>query len=443
MEEMKVLSKMLILLVVNVIVLVVLLEIGGNIFFLAQNGRLFYAPKHLDLEGSRQPNPFMSGDLHGAIHPYFGFMYKMNPGGEKNLHDIKFNRHGFIFNAKYDYPGCCEYPSVRHPDEIFVGIFGGSVAGALAYRMQETPAFVDAIRAIPRFAGKQIRVVSFALGGYKQPQQLMVLAYYLSLGQPLDVVVNVDGFNEILSDAGLLNSGMDIGYPDASLWMELVRFLEGEAQHAHTAEDFLANYHSIMRRRWARSAADCRFVTCYSFARLLQYWHQMNSTILPSPEQATPASPFCFQINPAAINIEGAAEDVGGVRVVTGQAAYDVAADHWVRSSYVMQQLARGQNIVYHHVLQPSQWFRRSVPYVPRGPDETTAYLKKIVPIGYSALLAKVPRMTELGVNFLDTSGLLDNEPSSVYSDDGHFAPRGYDLLAGAIIKALAAPDIH
>ena len=129
--------------------------------------------------------------------------------------------------------------------------------------------------------------------------------------------------------------------------------------------------------------------------------------------------------------------------MVTGQAAYDVAADHWVRSSYVMQQLARGQNLVYLHVLQPSQWFRRSVPYVPRGPDETTAYLKKIVPIGYSALLAKVPRMTELGVNFLDTSGLLDNEPISVYSDDGHFAPRGYDLLAGAIIKALAAPDIH
>jgi hypothetical protein len=309
--------------------------------------------------------------------------------------------------------------------------------------MQETSDFVDAIRAIPRFAGKQIRVVSFALGGYKRPQQLLVLAYYLSLGQPLDVVVNVDGFNEVLSDAGLLNSGMDIGYPDASLWMELVRFLEGEAQHAHTAEDFLANYHSIMRRRWARSAADCRFVTCYSFARLLQYWHQMNSSILPSPEQATPASPFFFQINPAAINIEGEAEDVGGVRVVTGQAAYDAVADHWVRSSYVMQQLARGQNIIYFHALQPSQWFRRSVPYVPRGPGETTAYLKKIVPIAYSALLAKAPKMTELGVNFLDTSGLFDNEPSSVYSDDGHFAPRGYDLLAGAIVKALAAPDIH
>ena len=136
--------------------------------------------------------------------------------------------------------------------------------------MQETPAFVDAIRAIPRFAGKQIWVVSFALGGYKQPQQLMVLAYYLSLGQPLDVVVNVDGFNEILSDAGLLNSGMDIGYPDASLWMELVRFLEGEAQHAHTAEDSLL---MIIRScdaggRAARPIADLLRVTasqdCFS-----------------------------------------------------------------------------------------------------------------------------------------------------------------------------------
>src|SRR3989442_5158013 len=102
---MKTLWKIFGLVLVNVIVLLVVLEIGGNVFFLAQNGRLFYTRERLDLGSSRQPNPFMSGDMHGVIHPYFGFIYKVNPGGEKrSLHDVKFNSHGFMLNSKHDFP---------------------------------------------------------------------------------------------------------------------------------------------------------------------------------------------------------------------------------------------------------------------------------------------------------------------------------------------------
>ena len=71
----------------------------------------------------------------------------------------------------------------------------------------------------------------------------------------------------------VLNSGIDVGYPDATMWMALVRFLDGQAQHAHSPEDLLASYHSIMRQRWARRAAKCRFATCYSLAKLLQHWY--------------------------------------------------------------------------------------------------------------------------------------------------------------------------
>ena len=48
-----------------------------------------------------------------------------------------------------------------------------------------------------RFAGKELVFVNLALGGYKQPQQLMTLAYLLSLGAEFDVILNIDGFNEV------------------------------------------------------------------------------------------------------------------------------------------------------------------------------------------------------------------------------------------------------
>ena len=44
-------------------------------------------------------------------------------------------------------------------------------------------------------------LLNTAYGGYKQPQQLMALNYALALGAQFDVVVNLDGFNEVALDA--------------------------------------------------------------------------------------------------------------------------------------------------------------------------------------------------------------------------------------------------
>ena len=40
-------------------------------------------------------------------------------------------------------------------------------------------------------------ILTDSLGGYKQPQQLLTLAYYISLGAEFDTVINIDGFNEV------------------------------------------------------------------------------------------------------------------------------------------------------------------------------------------------------------------------------------------------------
>ena len=389
----------------------------------------------------------MTGDLHAAIHPYFGFVYKPNVDMATRLPHVTFNNHGFLQSADYvrRNPACCTVPSVRSdPNEVIVGVFGGSVAASLAVRMQEDPAFTKALNAIPRFANRPIRILSFALGGHKQPQQLMILTYYLSLGQPFDLVINADGINELYSGVGLLLSGIDIGFPDFSLWQALTSFIDRQARDAHNPESLLANYHVLMRQRWALRVAQCRTATCYSLARLVQYWYESNArdgcrstgwtpgVALSSSRSIKPRPPHGVRLNlPTRTGKVHRAWSSWwpsiGRRHLLSCRAWRVAGD-----------------ILYVHALQPNPWFRRSTPYVPKGHAESNAYQKRMVPMGYAAFVAKGHTLRERGVNFIDASAVLDEEPSSVYSDDvGHYMPRGYDLLAAAIARAVAAPDLR
>ena len=41
-------------------------------------------------------------------------------------------------------------------------------------------------------------VVNLGFAGYKQPQQLLALAYFLSLGAEYDLMINLDGYNDIV-----------------------------------------------------------------------------------------------------------------------------------------------------------------------------------------------------------------------------------------------------
>jgi hypothetical protein len=308
-------------------------------------------------------------------------------------------------------------------------VFGGSVAAALAVRIQEEPTLIKALNAIPRFANKPIRILSFALGGHKQPQQLMILTYYLSLGQPLDVIINVDGFNEISTAPGNVDAGTDANFPGLYMWRRLVDYLERQANQAHNPAGLLANYHLVMSQHWAHHARNCRTAACYHLVRLVQYWHQNNSVDVASSAQTSPAAPFFFQVDPPE---------------ATTRDRYDFAADRWGSASEVMQQLSRSRNTLYLHALQPNPWFRRTTPYTPRRATEVTAHFSRTVPAGYAAFVAKGARLSELGVNFLDASAVLDNEPSSIYSNEfGHYVPKGYDMLWLAIVQALAAPELR
>lgn len=74
---------------------------------------------------------------------------------------------------------------------MIVGLFGGSFSKLCYFSLKSV---LDRHSAT---LGKNFIVINFATDGYKQPQQLMILNYLLALGAEFDVVINLDGFNEV------------------------------------------------------------------------------------------------------------------------------------------------------------------------------------------------------------------------------------------------------
>jgi hypothetical protein len=86
-------------------------------------------------------------------------------------------------------------PFFDDSDAFVVAITGGSVAQNLWKSSAEELAAL--MRSLPEVEGRPVRVICLAIFGYKQPQQLAGLSYFLAIGGRIDVLVNIDGFNEI------------------------------------------------------------------------------------------------------------------------------------------------------------------------------------------------------------------------------------------------------
>ena len=103
------------------------------------------------------------------------------------------------------------------------------------------------MRATLRDHGINMRILTVAMPGYKQPQQLLALAYLLSHGAQIDVVVNIDGFNEVaLPQAENLPKGVNPFYPRA--WYYRTLKIHDQVILRHMGRLFALEDN---RRRWA------------------------------------------------------------------------------------------------------------------------------------------------------------------------------------------------
>jgi hypothetical protein len=169
-----------------------LCEIGGFLLLWLWLGRPFSWAEMQNERRDRANRPEgLSANVFSEVHPYVGFVEE--PRSDSGVH--RSNDGQQVPVSEFGYIDDKEPVQARGPDRIVVAILGGSVACYFAVNGTER---LEAVLAdSPVYAGKHFVFVNLALGGYKQPQQVMTLAYLLSLGSEFDLVLNIDGFNEV------------------------------------------------------------------------------------------------------------------------------------------------------------------------------------------------------------------------------------------------------
>ena len=138
----------------------------------------------------RKLNRHSDPDRQWLVHPFIG--YVRNHEAREHLFngrrvETPVNEHGFFGPS----------PVTEVEDAVLtVLLTGGSVALDLYFQAGDT--LIEEIGRLPIADGKRVELLCTALGGMKQPQQLMALNYFLTLGAHYDVVINLDGFNEVV-----------------------------------------------------------------------------------------------------------------------------------------------------------------------------------------------------------------------------------------------------
>lgn len=433
------------LLAIGVTVFVVTAEAIGLAAFYWDTGRLFYVYRRPVDRTFEATDTRLTGE---ALHPYFGVTHKagypfdipeaLRPATPRP--PMTTNNYGFVATS--------DYPVARTSErQFFVGIFGGSVG--VWFCGVGVPTLLDELMRHPFFRDRELVPLCFSHEGYKQPQQLQVLSYFLSIGQPLDLAVNIDGFNEVALSPINQERGIEIAMPSSQHIEPLINLVN---RFTLTPEK-LQSLAAIARDRarlarvngWLeanRSAAVEAVVGRYAASVRGRYENErVRFDRLPSNASAN----SIIEVAPR----ETAANSASSSGAVNA-ALFDRIAGNWARASILMRDLLAARDVPYVHVLQPNQYFSHQSGARVFSDDEALVAINPASPFkrgaeeGYPALIAGpgVPLLKAQGVRFLDGTGIFDAERAPVYIDDCcHYTRRGYELLARFIANAILQPD--
>jgi hypothetical protein len=416
------------LVAVNVVVFAVLAEAAALFAYYVDTGHLYYADRRVyEAPAADESQGRLTSE---ALHPYFGPTHKpgvpfnlpesLRPAGAPDPH-LQTNNFGFV--------SAVDYPVARVDDrQYFIGLFGGSVG--LWFCNVGAARLVDDLRRDPRVAGRELVPLCFSHEGYKQPQQLLVLTYFLELGQPLDLVINIDGFNDVALATLNDEHGFDISMPSAQHIEPLINL----ANQATLTPEKLRSLAAIQQRRERLRSlagrlnrarlASVHFVLDRVYQRTLNDYarEQGRFANLPSANAAN-----------SAIQVTGRTADRRGTELFVAE------ADEWARASMLMHDLLAARGVPYVHVLQPNQYYttrRFSDAEKKVAVSEASPY-KRAVESGYPALLAAARTLAgrERFINGIDA---FNGVAEPVYMDNCcHYTRAGNYALADFIAREI------
>jgi len=431
---------------INLVLMFLLLEGVCLGFYAAQHQQLYYrryswgaasrSPENsetpeqdainLDQQGIR-----LEQNITEILHPFLGYISKPGTG----FGGFEFQS---VFNANnYGLVSQVNYPYIRqHPNQVLVGIFGGSVATFYYMNEIENPTIARTLKTLPQFADKEIVLLNFSQGGYKQPQQLLALNYFLSQGQELDLVINIDGFNEVAIANNNIQKNIAPSMPSALQVMPLVQLANNNLSTAQMKIMLEVIEIKDKLKNSLASQQNCTLSLCY-------FWEQFRSTVLIKryydrledfeDERKKTATPDESLIYLQPWNTQGT------------QANYERMTQIWVQSSLAMSSVLQSQNISYFHILQPNQYYptQRQFSAEERqqfAPENNTRnpYIDG-VQLGYPSLVDASQQLLDEGIDFFNGVTAFDSEPDTVYIDTCcHYNQKGRNIFANFVASQIA-----
>ena len=341
------------------------------------------------------------------LHPYIGFTARPNGSRKQG----RYNDYGFLGEDPL---------SDRKPSEVMVAITGGSVAAGVftfaGERLREALASA--------YPGKDILLTGIALGGMKQPQQLMAMNYFLTLGSSFDVIINLDGYNEAVLSMKNYRKGVAPFYPRAwSLYAQ--KSLDIERAILITELASLAGTRQVLAR-----AANSPLLRNSAF--VLTAWQLLDNRLYNAIYR-TEARLWSGELS------KEEAPQVTGPNINYGdeKSAESFVLDIWENASRQMSRLAVVNEIEYYHFLQPNQHFK--------GSKSLSDAEKKLVDKDkgdgivartmYPLMRDRLELIQQRGdIHIFDLTQIYVDLTETLYIDSCcHVNTRGYQLIADAI----------
>jgi hypothetical protein len=344
-----------------------------------------------------------------VLHPYLGYV----PDPEIfSFRGRPINEHGFSGDR---------FSSYTDQNEYIVAVVGGSVAQRFVFESGDT--LIALLKKIPSLKTKKFRLVNLAMETYKQPQQLLAVNYYLSLGGRIDLLINIDGFNEISQVAFLQNQGISYVYP--YYWHELTEGVAPLELQALRGKNSLLNEMRYTLIDWFEYVDFSTTFNVIWFYSDLYLGSKINQIQVALGQYKSGQDLPCFRKGP--------------FENLSRQMLMQRSAELWKSGSLQLHRVAKGGGFLYFNFLQPSQYMPETKTF--HEIELHSAYVKDStpdvdIPEGYPLLINLGKELTKNGVYFFDLTNIFKSVNDAMYADICcHLTTPGNNIMAENIAE--------
>jgi len=323
------------------------------------------------------------------------------------------------------------FRSGEHADTYDVVLLGGSFAAQFGNLNHERlPAW---LADHPAVGSRRVQIWNLAVAAQKQPSHLNRLNGLLGLGWKPDLVLCIDGYNELAISAENVAFGADPVQPAVAHWGAMAR--AGDIDTA--ALDRLVD----MRMAQSRVASRARLglsLDVWRSALLSRAW----SAWMAGPQATHSAARARYGAGlgsgEGSIAVRGpaplAADAARDAEGATPGVAEGVAA--WAEAVRSMRAICAVRGLTLVHAIQPGL---DDVGSKPASDEETrtnalTPAWRASIRSGYPLLRASRDALEREGVHVHDGSRLFADRTETLYTDGCHLNDRGYEIYGLEVV---------